>query len=364
MNKRGIDDPESEAYEDDARALERELAAVVRRVLAEELEKPEFRRKLEGTVAKAIREVVGAQKRALREEGEGLRRNLGSGARAGQEEDLLRGERGPQPVANRKTAARGDRREEGSWMPRRFREQSWIPWLLGGCLVLVVAWGVWFAVDKFRPRSGETGASQEAANDLGDSGPSSGTAAGGEKSDDPAATDEAPPAPGVLDAIWLREIRAGQATLAAGSPLFASTPQAQFDCFFPKATRDRLDRRSGRFGGGLSGDFDPCVREKFPLAKNAPNAAVFAAQTLARKLLVSADASGVTWCPNADLGKIQPSQVKPDGLTGPTTFGVLRAVASCLRVEGLAFDAQSPVESYLALSHAALPEIARIAPGG
>jgi hypothetical protein len=367
MSKRGIDDSESEAYEDDARALERELAAVVRRVLAEELEKPEFRRKLEGTVAKAIREQVGAQKRALKEEGEGLRRTLGSGARAGQEEDLLRGERGPKPVTSGKTAGWGERREEGSWMPRRFRDQSWIPWLLGGCLVLIVVWGAWFAVEKFRPRSEERVAS---SNDFSDSaGSSPGTVLGADKSDDPAGAEDhasAPPA-GALDAIWLREIRAAEGTLAAGSPLFASTPQAQLDCFFPQATRDRMERRAGQFDGDLAGDFDACVRQKYPLASKAPlapNAAVFAAQTLAKNLLLRKGSSGLPWCSNADLGAVQLSRFKPDGLTGPTTFTVLRAVVPCLGIKGLSFDGQSPVEAYLAFSYTALGEIARLAPEG
>jgi len=363
MSKRGIDDPESEAYEEDARALERELAAVVRRVLAEELEKPEFRRKLEGTVAKAIREQVGAQKRALREEGEGLRRTLGSGARAGQEEDLLRGERGPKPVTSGKTAGWGERREEGSWLPRRFRDQSWIPWLLGGCLVLIVAWGAWFAIEKFRPRSEERVASS--SNDLGDSaGQAAGTALEGERPDDPAATDDAPPAAGALDAIWLREIRAAEGTLAAGSPLFASTPQTQLDCFFPQSTRDRLERRAGQLDGDLASDFDVCVRQKYPLASKTPNAGVFAAQTLAKNLLLRKSSSGLPWCSNADLGAVQLSRFKPDGLTGPTTFTVLRAVLPCLGIKGLAFDGQSPVEAYLALSYTALGEIARLAPEG
>ena len=368
MSKRGIDDPEVGAYEDDARALERELAAVVRGVLAEELEKPEFRRKLESAVARAIREQVGAQKRALKEEGEGLRRTLGSGGRAGQEEDLLRGERGPKPVASGKSAGWGERREEGSWLPRRFRDQSWIPWLLGGCLVLIVAWGAWFAMEKFRPRSGERDSSSEASNDLGDSaGQLSGAAVDGEKPDDPMGTEDPPPAAGALDAIWLREIRAAEGTLAAGSPLFASTPQAQLDCFFPQTTRDRLERREGRLDGDLTGDFDACVRQKYPLASKAPlapNAAVFAAQTLAKNLLLQKGSSGLPWCSNADLGAVQLSRFKPDGLTGPTTFTVLRAVVPCLGVKGLTFDAQSPVEAYLALSYTALSEIARLAPEG
>ncbi len=362
-----MDDSESGVYEDDARALERELAAVVRRVMAEELEKPEFRRKLESAVAKAIREVVGAQKRALREEGEGLRRTLGSGARAGQEEDLLRGERGPKPMASGKTAGWGERREEGSWMPRRFRERIWIPWLLGGCLLLVVASAVWFAVDRYHPRSGESSASRR-GDELGDSaGQAAGTALAGERPDDPAATDAAPPAAGVLDAIWLREMRAAEATLAGGSPLFASTPQMQLDCFFPQATRDRLERRAGQLDGDLAGDFDACVRQKYPLGSKAPltpNAAVFAAQTLARNLLLRKGSSGLPWCANADLGAVQLSRFKPDGLTGPTTFTVLRAVSSCLGVKGPAFNAQSPVEAYLALSYTALGEIARLAPEG
>lgn len=368
MNKRGMDDPESGAYEDDARALERELAAVVRGVLAEELEKPEFRRKLESAVARAIREQVGAQKRELREEGEGLRRTLGSGARAGQDEDLPRGERGPKPVASGKTAGWGERREEGSWLPRRLRERSWIPWLLGGCLLLVVASGLWFAVDRYHPRSGERSASREPAGEFGDSaGQAAGTALEGERPDDPAATDDAPPAAGVFDTIWLREIRAAEGTIAAGSPLFASTAQAQLDCFFPQATRDRMERRAGQFDGDLAGDFDACVRQKYPLASKAPlapNAAVFAAQSLAKTLLVQKASSGLTWCSNADLGAVQLSRFKPDGLTGPTTFTVLRAVVPCLGVKGLTFDAQSPVEAYLALSYTALGEIARLAPEG
>ncbi|HEV7670044.1 MAG TPA: hypothetical protein VGS22_16105 [Thermoanaerobaculia bacterium] len=369
MSKRGIDDPESGAYEDDARELERELAAVVRRVLAEELEKPEFRRKLESTVAKAIREVVGAQKRALREEGEGLRRSLGSGARAGQEEDLLRGERGPKPVASGKTAGWGERREEGSWLPRRFHERIWIPWLLGGCLVLVVAGGVWFAMEKFHPRnSGETVTSfGDALNDPGQSaGSLPGEAEDAEQPDAAAGTEGAgsSPASGALDAIWLREIRAAEGGLAAGSPLFASTAQARLDCFFPQTTRDRLARRAGQLDGDLAGDFGACVREKYPLAANTPNAAVFAAQTLARKLLVTKGRSGLTWCSTADLGAVQLSRFKPDGVTGPTTFTVLRAAVPCLGVKGLTFDAKSPVEAYLALSYTALGEIARLAPEG
>jgi hypothetical protein len=361
-----MDDSESEAYEDDARALERELAVVVRRVIAEELEKPEFRRKLESTVAKAIREQVGAQKRALKDEGEGLRRTLGSGARAGLEEDLLRGGRGPKPVASGKNAGWGERREEGSWLPRRFREQSWIPWVLGGSLVLVVVWGAWFAIEKFHPRSGERASSAETANDLGDSaGPSPGTA--GERPDDPTGTEDPPAAAGALDAIWLREIRAGGGTLAAGSPLFASTPQAQLDCFFPPTTRDKLERRAGNLDGDLAGDFDACVRQKYPLASKAPlapNAAVFAAQTLAKDLLLHKGKSGLPWCSNADLGAVQLSRFKPDGLTGPTTSTVLRSVLPCLGVKGLTFNAKSPVEAYLALSYTALGEIARLAPEG
>ncbi|MEP7010581.1 MAG: hypothetical protein ABJC13_09685 [Acidobacteriota bacterium] len=362
-----MDDSESGVYEDDARALERELAAVVRRVMSEELEKPEFRRKLESAVAKAVREQVGAQKRALKEEGEGPRRTLGSGARAGQDEDLLRGERGPKPVASGKTAGWGERREEGSWLPRRFREQVWIPWLLGGCLLLVVASAVWFAVDRYHPRSGERSASRR-GDELGDSaGQAAGTAFEGERSDDPAATDDASPAAGVLDAIWLREIRSAQNSLAAASPLAASSAQAQLDCFFPQATREKLEQRAGRFDGDLAGDFDACVRREYPLASKAPltpNAAVFAAQTLAKNLLLRKGSSGLTWCANADLGAVQLSRFKPDGLTGPTTFTVLRAVSSCLGAKGLAFEAASPVEAYLALSYAALGEIARLAPEG
>ena len=169
MNKRGIDDPESEAYEDDARALERELAAVVRRALVEELEKPEFRRKLESTVAKEIRSQVGAQKRALREEGEAPRRTFESGGRAGQEEDLYGGERGPKPVdmaSRRRDGYSRHRREEGFAWPRTFRE--WTPWLLGACLLLVVVWGVWFAVEKFRPQGSEAAPAEEALSDRGD----------------------------------------------------------------------------------------------------------------------------------------------------------------------------------------------------
>src|SRR6185436_15148021 len=106
--------------------------------------------------------------------------------------------------------------------------------------------------------------------------------------------------------------------------------------------------------GDLSADFDACVRQKYPLASKpplAPNAAVFAAQTLARKLLVTKASSGLTWCSTADLGAVQLSRFKPDGLTGPTTFTVLRAVLPCLGIKGLAFDGQSPVEAYLALSY-------------
>lgn len=360
-----MDDLEPEAYEDDARALERELAAVVRGILAEELEKPEFRRKLEGAVAKAIREQVGAQKRALREEGESLRRMPGPGARSGQEEDLYGGERGPKPVASGRAA--GYRREEGSWLPRSFRERSWIPWLLGGCLVLVAIGGVWFAVDKFYPRSRER-FTDASLSDPGDpSVPASETAADGTP-DDGAATAESPPLPaGALDAIWLREIRAGQGALPAGSPLFAMSPQTQLDCFFPAATRDRLERRAGQLDGDLSGDFDACVRQNYPLAAKPPippNAAVFAAQTLAKSLLASKTRSGLTWCSNADLGSVQLSHFKPDGVSGPGTFTVLRALSTCLQVKGPAFDAKSPVEAYLALSYAALGEMARLASEG
>ena len=367
MNKRGIDDPESEAYEDDARALERELAAVVRRVLVEELEKPEFRRKLESTVAKEIRSQVGAQKRALREEGEAPRRTFESGGRAGQEEDLYGGERGPKPVdmAFRRDGYSRHRREEGFAWPRTFRE--WTPWLLGACLLLVVVWGVWFAVEKFRPQGSEAAPAEEALSDRGDP-PDQASA----RTEDPTSTDplggipEAPSAvaPEVLDEIWVREIRAAQAALAKGSPLLGSSPQEQLDCFFPQATRGALDRRAGRLDGDLSADFDRCVRAKFPLVKNAPNIPVFAAQTLARKLLVTQTSSGLTWCSNADLGAVQMSRFKPDGLTGPTTSTVLRAVASCLGAQGPTFDVQSPVEAYLAFSHAALGEIARLAPEG
>lgn len=365
MNKRGIEDPESEAYEDDARALERELAAVVRRVLVEELEKPEFRRKLEGTVAKEIRSQVGAQKRVLREEGEGLWRTPETGTRAGQKEDLYGGERGPKPVdmASRRDGYSRHRREEGFAWPRTFRE--WTPWLLGACLLLVAAWGVWFAVEKTRSRGSGAASAEEVVTDRGD--PLDQTSA---RTDDSTSTDPgggapaAPPAvaPEVLDEIWVREIRAAQAALAKGSPLLGSSPQEQLDCFFPQATRGALDRRAGRLDGDLSADFDRCVRARFPLVKNVPNAPVFAAQALARELLVTQASSGLTWCSNADLGAVQMSRFKPDGLTGPTTFTVLRAVASCLGAQGPTFDAQSPVEAYLALSHAALGEIARLDP--
>ncbi len=348
MSKSGIDDPESGTYEDDARALERELAAVVRRVLAEELTKPDFRRQLQDAVAPAIREVVEQQKKALRDEGEGLRRALGGG------------ERGPIPAA--RASSRGEfaskRREEGSRIPQTFRD--WIPWLLGGCLVLVVAGGAWFGLGKYRagssaePRSEPRKASTEAASGNANDRAGSETAASGGD-------------PGALDAIWLREIRAADEALPAGSPLLVTSVQTQLDCFFPDSTRDRLARRAGQLDGDLAEDFDGCVRQGYkldPKAPSVPNAAVFAAQALARRLLVSKGRSGLTWCSSTDLGEVQPSRFKPDGFIGPTSFKVLNAVLPCLGIDGVTFDAKSPAEAYLAFSYAALGEIARLASEG
>ncbi len=374
-----MDDPEDEIYEDDARALERELVAVVRRVLGEELARPEFRRELESKVEAALREVVSRQKRALREEA----RHLGSetyGRPAGDSRDRISlAEEGSGPAASpSRRGPRGgwnERREEGSWLPGGLRERSWIVWLLAGCLVLVTAGATWLAYDRFAGRgtsrsraiengstSGDGGALKDRSSGPQDPGGSAADSARVESSETTQGSGSATSGAD-LDAVWLREIRAARATLPGGSPLSSESAEAQLECFFPRSTRERLDHRQRRLDGDLPGDFAPCVSERFALAKGTPNAAVFAAQALARKLLLSTDRSGLPWCPNADLGRVQPSQFKPDGSAGPTTFIVLNAVGACLEVEGLRFDGKSPAEAYLAFSYAALGALA-LAPQG